>query len=75
MGFAGRSDMRPICQLYPSYKDWLRGIAGLALLGLRRLPFHVLTVQADKIDRIEHQRRETAIAHRGGDDFPGKREQ
>ena len=44
--------------------------------GLRRsLPFHVLAVQADEIDGIEHQRREAAVAHRGGDDFAREREQ
>ncbi len=47
----------------------LRGLCGSGL------PFHVLAVQTDKIDRIEHQRRETAVAHRGRDDFAGEREQ
>ena len=33
-------------------------------LGCGCLPFHVLAVQADEIDRIEHQRREAAVADR-----------
>ena len=41
----------------------------------RSLPFHVLAVQTDEIDGIEHQRRETAVAHRGRDDFAREREQ
>src|SRR5579863_2216008 len=46
-------------------------LARFHLGGLRGggLPFHVLAVQADEIDRIEHQRREAAVAHRGGDDL------
>ena len=41
----------------------------------RGLPLHVLTIQPDEIDRVEHQRREAAVAHRGCDDFPREREQ
>ncbi len=49
--------------------------AGLFSSASRRLPLHVLAVQADEIDGIEHQRRETAVAHRGRDDFACEREQ
>ena len=41
------------------------GLARLGRRGLRgSLPLHVLAVQADEIDRIQHQRREAAVAHR-----------
>ncbi len=56
------------------------GILGLARLGRggligSRLPRHVLPVQPDEIDGVEHQRRETTIAYCGCDDFAGEREQ
>ena len=41
----------------------------------RGLTLHVLAIQADEIDRVEHQRREAAVAHRRGDDFAREREQ
>ena len=47
----------------------LRGLSGG---GLAR---HVLAIQADEIDGIEHQRREAAIADRRRDDFAREREQ
>ncbi len=39
------------------------------------LPFQVLAVQTDKIDRVQHQRWEAAIAHRSRDDFTREWEQ
>ena len=63
----------------PIWGDFLWRVSEFALRsvsGLRRsLPLHVLTVQADKIDRIQHQRREAAIADRGCDDLTREREQ
>ena len=43
---------------------WLARALARCLGGGGSLPFHVLAVQADKIDGIEHQRREAAVAHR-----------
>ena len=36
---------------------------------------HALPIERDEIDRIEHQRREAAVAHRGRDDLAGERKQ
>ena len=65
----------------PIWNEFLRA-AGLASARLcagsglrRRLPLHVLAVQADEIDGIQHQGREAAVAHGGGDDLAGEREQ
>src|SRR5665213_2329797 len=62
--------------------SWAREASGgrLARLDLCRLccgrpPLQILAVQTDKIDRIEHQGREPAVAHRSGDDFAREREQ
>ena len=39
------------------------------------MPLHVLTIEADEVDRIQHQRREPAVTHGRGDDLTGEREQ
>src|SRR6185312_16292925 len=41
----------------------------------RSLPLHVLAVQTDEIDGIEHQRREATVADCGRDDLAREREQ
>ena len=67
------SGVWPLGCLDPGIPDLARLCAGSGLC--RGLPLHVLAVQADEIDGIEHQRRETAVAHRGRDDFAREREQ
>ena len=39
------------------------------------MPRNALAVKSDKIDRIEQERRETAVAHGVGDDLARKRKQ
>src|ERR1700722_2889323 len=44
--------------------------------GTGRLQFaHLLAIEADEIHRVEQQGRETAIAHRSGDDLARERKQ
>ncbi|MEY9281585.1 DNA polymerase III epsilon subunit [Bradyrhizobium yuanmingense] len=50
------------------------GLTGLSALS-GHLPLHVLAVETDEVDRIQHQRREPAIAHRRRNDLACEREQ
>src|SRR5450631_4043570 len=53
-----------------------RVLARFGRRGLRScLPFQVLAVQTDKIDGVEHQRREAAVTYGRRDDFACEREQ
>ncbi|MGY3645548.1 DNA polymerase III epsilon subunit [Bradyrhizobium sp. LM4.3] len=54
-----------------------RRFGRLGLTGRRsgHLPLHVLTIETDEVDRIQHQGREPAVAHGGRDDLTGEREQ
>src|SRR6185369_6871182 len=69
------------CRRRPS-GFWPLGCSNAALARLRAgsglcrsLPLHVLAVQTDEIDRIEHQWRETTVADCGRDDLAREREQ
>src|SRR5262249_23712299 len=36
---------------------------------------HAVPIESGEIDRLKHQRRETPVSGRGGDDFSGERKQ
>ena len=56
---------------------WRKYLPGSCRLGRRAggLLRHALLIERDEIDRIEHQRREAAVAHRRRDDLAGERKQ
>src|SRR6267378_4346392 len=74
---SGRACADPMA--HAGYNDGLTGSKSSARLGdrtrSRRLPFHVLAIQADEVDRVQHQGREAAVTDGAGDDLAREREQ
>src|SRR5438067_1794086 len=57
-----------------SFRRGLFASAVASLDALRLLPLQLLEIGSGKIDRIEQERRESAVADRFGDDLPRERE-